>query len=147
MAVAERTASARWRGSLLEGEGEVTADSSGLVTASPLTWGSRTEDAAGRTSPEELLAAAHASCYAMSLSSTLAKQGTPADALEVRATCGLDKTDAGLKVTTMEIAVRGSVPGIDGQGFQEAARKADEGCPISNAIRGNVEIRVDAQLI
>ncbi len=147
MAATERTASARWRGTLLEGEGEVTADSSGLITASPLTWGSRTEDPAGRTSPEELLAAAQASCYAMALSSALAKQGTPADALEVKATCGLDKTETGLKVATMDIAVRGSVPGLDADGFQEAASKAEEGCPISNAIRGNVEIRVDAQLV
>jgi lipoyl-dependent peroxiredoxin len=104
------------------------------------------DDPGGRTSPEELLAAAHAACYAMALSGALASMGTPAERLEVIATCSFDKVGEAWGVTTMYLHVRGRVPGLDRAAFEEAAGAGEEGCPISNAIRGNVEIRLTAEL-
>ncbi|MBI2239046.1 MAG: OsmC family peroxiredoxin [Actinobacteria bacterium] len=141
-----RRARAVWEGTLLEGKGVVSAESSGLFSDTSVTWASRTEEPGGQTSPEELLAASHAACYAMALSATLARQGTPAERLEVRATCSFDKVGEGWKVTTMDLEVRGRVPGLDRAGFEEAARVGEQGCPISNALRGNVEIRLKADL-
>ena len=146
MPMAERVAVASWKGNLTEGEGDLSLESSKILQGTPITWASRAEAPDGRTSPEELLAAAHASCYAMALSNTLAKNGTPADSLEVRAVCALDRRGEGVAVTTMHITVRGSVDGLDDAGFQDLAKKGEEGCPISNAIRGNVEITLDAHL-
>jgi lipoyl-dependent peroxiredoxin len=147
MALAERTAHAVWEGTLTEGAGRVTAESSGLFTDAPVTWVARTEQPGGKTSPEELLAAAHAACYAMAFSNTLAKAGHPAERLEVTATASLDrKPEGGVKVSGMDLRVRGRVPGLDQAGFEDAAATAEQGCPISNAIRGNVEIRLNAEL-
>jgi lipoyl-dependent peroxiredoxin len=142
--MAKRTARALWKGTLTDGQGELTLGSSGVLTGTPVTWASRTEEPQG-TSPEELLAGAQAACYAMALSGTLAKQGTPPDSLDITATCAFEKRGEGFAVTTMDIVVRGVVPELDEAGFQQAARTAEKGCPISNAIRGNVEIRVTAQ--
>ena len=144
--MAERKATAVWEGTLTEGKGELTAESSRVLVGVPVTWGSRIEEPAGRTSPEELLAAAHAACYAMALSGALAKRDTPADRLEVSATVAFEKVGDGYKVTRSRLHVRGRVPGLDDAGFQEAARAGEEGCPISGAIRGNVDIGLEAEL-
>ena len=143
---AERRARAVWEGTLLEGQGRLSTESTPVLSEQPVTWASRTEDPGGRTSPEELLAAAHAACYAMALSAALARRGTPAERLEVTATCAFDKVGEGWGVTTMYLHVRGRVPGLDRAAFEEVARAGEEGCPISNAIRGNVEIRLTAEL-
>ncbi len=143
---AERRARAVWEGTLLEGQGRLSTESTPVLSEQSVTWASRTEDPEGRTSPEELLAAAHAACYAMALSATLANKGTPAERLEVTATCAFDKVGEGWGVTTMSLNVRGRVPGLDRAAFEEVARAGEEGCPISNAIRGNVEIRLNAEL-
>ena len=144
--MAERKATAVWEGTLTEGKGELTAESSQVLVGVPVTWGSRIEEPAGRTSPEELLAAAHAACYAMALSGALAKRETPADRLEVSATVAFEKVGDGYKVTRSRLHVRGQVPGLDDAGFQDAARAGEEGCPISGAIRGNVDIGLEAEL-
>ena len=147
MALAERTAEVTWNGDLMSGNGQINMQSSGSMQNSPVTWASRTEAPAGKTSPEELLAASHASCYAMAFSATLARRGTPPERLHVTAVASLDrKPEGGVQVTTMDLTVRGRVPGLDQAGFEEAARQAEQGCPISNAIRGNVDIRVNATL-
>jgi osmotically inducible protein OsmC len=145
--LAERTARAIWKGNLNEGQGELTAESSGVLSSIPVTWASRTQESGGRTSPEELLAAAHAACFAMAFSNTLDKRGTPPDSLDIRATCTFEKIDTGSKVGTMTLEVRGTVPGLDQAGFEEAARAAEEGCPISNAIRGNVKVELRPELV
>jgi osmotically inducible protein OsmC len=145
---ARRSARTVWKGTLLEGSGVVTAESSGVFRELPVSWAARTEDrSGGLTSPEELLAAAHASCFCMSLSSGLAKQGTPAESLDVTATATFDKVGEGWKVVSMELALRGEVPGIDEEAFAEAAATAKDGCPISGALKGNVDIRVTAELV
>jgi osmotically inducible protein OsmC len=142
---AQRRADVVWEKDLLTGSGRVRFGS-GAIPEVPVTWAARTEQPGGKTSPEELLAAAHASCYAMALSSTLAKAGTPPKRLNVTAIATFDKVVDKCKVTTMDLAVRGEVPGLDQVKFGEIAKTAEAGCPISNAIRNNVEIRVKAQL-
>ncbi len=112
-----------------------------------VSWSARTQTPEGKTSPEELLAAAHASCYAMALSSTLAKRGTPPEELQVKAVCSFDKVGDGWKVTMMDLEVHGRVSGIDQARFEEAAKAGEKGCPISNAIRNNVEIKLTAKLL
>jgi osmotically inducible protein OsmC len=145
MAVAERTARVVWRGTLREGQGELSTVSSGVLAGTPVSWAARTEQPSA-TSPEELLAGAHAACYAMALSGLLAREETPPDSLEVEATCSFDRSNGGFRVSVMDLRVRGTVPGLDGARFEDAARRAEQGCPISNAIRGNVEIRLTAEL-
>ena len=119
---------------------------SGALPDFKVTWVSRTEAPGGKTSPEELLAAAHASCYAMALSATLARKRTPPERLNVTAQCTFDKVGDGFKVTTMELTIHGKVPGLEQSTFQEVAQIAENSCPISNAIRNNVEIRLIARL-
>jgi osmotically inducible protein OsmC len=144
MASAERTATTVWEGDLAHGNG-ILSLTSGATDDLPVTWASRTERSAGKTSPEELVAAAHASCFSMALSHGLAESGHPPDRLEVSATVTLSLDD-GPKVTSSHITVRGTVPGLDADGFAEAAKGAADGCPISGALKGNLEITVDAQL-
>ena len=141
-----RHASATWTGDLANGSGVITYVTSGVFTRLPITWASRTSAHSGKTSPEELLAAAHAACFSMALSARLAKNGTPAENLDVRAEVTFDKLDAGWKVTASAITVRGRVPGIDLDTFQSLAADAKENCPISQALKGNVELSVDATL-
>ena len=141
-----RTATVTWTGTLLEGEGSVSAGSSELFTDLPVSWPSRTEGPGGQTSPEELLAAAHAACFAMALSGGLARAGTPPDHVHVSATVTFDKVDDAWSVTRSEIDVVGTVPGLDEVSFEAAAENAKTGCPISRAISGNVEITVSATL-
>jgi len=147
MAMATRVAAVTWRGDPT-GSGELSLESSGVLKNTPVTWASRAESSDGRTSPEELLAAAHSTCYAMAFSNILAKEGgATAEQLDVRAECDLDRVDGGLKVTSMRLQVRGRVPGIDEAGFQKLANQAKESCPVSGALMGNVEISLDAQLV
>ncbi len=141
-----RRAEVVWEGDLMNGEGRVSAKSSGAFREQPVTWASRTESPDGRTSPEELLAAAHASCFAMALSAGLARAGTPGQKLEVAATVTFDKTDAGWKVKSSELEVRGWVKGVDAAAFARAAEAAKDGCPISGALKGNVAMSVEATL-
>jgi osmotically inducible protein OsmC len=143
MATAERTASTTWEGDLPKGRGTVTVNS-GAMGDFPVTWASRTERSEGKTSPEELIAAAHSSCFSMALSNVLAQGGNPPESLTVTSTVTFD-SDQG-KVTESRITVRGRVPGMDDAAFQEAVRTAEQGCPVSNALRGNLEMPVDASL-
>jgi len=143
---AERRAEVVWEGDLLQGHGKVVSVGSGALGELPITWASRTERSDGKTSPEELLAAAHAACYAMALSHTLAQAGTPAERLTVSATCAFEQVEAVFKVTTMDLDVRGKVQGLDQVGFEKVAQQAEQGCPVSNALRNNVQIRVKAHL-
>jgi lipoyl-dependent peroxiredoxin len=144
MANAERRASVVWQGDLGRGSGSVDFASSEAVEGLPVTWASRTERPDGRTSPEELIAAAHASCYAMALSGALAEAGNEPEELRIEATCTFDIEE--LKITTVVLNVRGRVPGLDAEGFREAAEQGEQGCPVSNALRGNVEIRLETSL-
>ena len=143
---AVRTATVTWTGTLAEGSGTVTAGTSELFVDLPVSWASRTEQPDGRTSPEELLAAAHASCFAMALSGGLVRGGTPADHLHVSATVTFDKVDEKWTVTASELDVVGVVPGIDDAGFDTAAQGARDNCPISRALAGNVALSVSAAL-
>jgi lipoyl-dependent peroxiredoxin len=141
-----RTATTTWTGSLADGAGTVSAGTSQLFTDLPVSWASRTEEHNGRTSPEELLAAAHASCFSMALAGGLARAGTPPDHLHVSATVTFDKVGDKWGVTSSQLDVVGVVPGIDEDGFAAAARDAKDGCPISRALSGNVEMSVSAAL-
>lgn len=143
--IAQRRADVVWEGDLLKGRGLVTL-SSGALPEFPVTGAARVEDPGGKTSPEELLAAAHGSCFSMALSAALARNRTPPQKLHVTAICTLDKVDGANRVTTMRLAVVGNVPGIAQEQFQELAKAAENGCPISNAIKGNVTISLDAKL-
>lgn len=143
---ATRTAQATWEGDLISGSGVVSAGTSRTFAALPVTWASRTESAGGRTSPEELIAAAHASCFAMALSGGLAGEGTPPQKLEVGATVTFDKVEAGWRVVSSALTVRGWVRGTDAAGFRRAAEAAKDGCPVSQALKNNVKLSVDAQL-
>lgn len=125
-----RRATAVWNGSLFEGGGEVTLASSGLGTYA-VSWPARSEEPGGVTSPEELIAAAHASCYSMALSNGLAKGGTPP--AELRTAVEVDFVP-GTGITEIRIAVSGDVPGLDDEGFAAAAAAAKDGCPVSKAL-------------
>jgi osmotically inducible protein OsmC len=142
-----RFAEATWNGDLLNGSGTINYVSSGAFSRMPVTWASRTEEHNGRTSPEELIASAHAACFSMAFSSQLAKNGTTATKLDVKAVVTFDKTDAGWKIARSELTVRGVVPGIDEARFVELANVAKDGCPVSSALKGNVELWVDAALV
>lgn len=143
---AVRTATVTWSGDLASGTGTATAGTSGLFTDLPVSWASRTEAPGGRTSPEELLAAAHASCYAMALSGGLARAGTPPEHLHVEAEVTFDKVDDAWRVVSSRLIVLGHVEGISHEAFAAAAETAKDGCPISQALRGNVELSVEATL-
>jgi len=141
-----RTATVTWQGDLASGGGTVSSGSSETFRDLPVSWSSRTEQPEGRTSPEELLAAAHASCYAMAFSGNLGRNGTPPEHLHVEAEVTFDKLDAGWTVVASALTVIGHVPGCTEEAFQAAAEAAKDGCPISRALAGNVELSVDATL-
>lgn len=143
MAMVERKAHVVWQGDLAHGSGSLS-ESSGVLNEAPVTFASRVESPGGKTSPEELIAAAHATCYAMALSNTLAEKDTPPERLEVDAVCTLD--DQQLKITSVNLDVRGAVPGISEEDFENAAREAEQVCPVSNALRGNLEIQLQTHL-
>ena len=144
--VAVRRADATWEGDLATGSGVVSATSSQAFSRLPVTWGSRTEAPEGRTSPEELVAAAHAACFCMALSAGLGGAGTPPQRLEISASVSFEPMEGGWRVASSALTVKGRVSGIDEAGFQEAAEAARDGCPISGALKGNVELSVDATL-
>jgi len=139
----ERTANVTWRGSLMDGEGTIDRVGSGAFGPLDVTWASRAEEPDGRTSPEELIAAAHAACFSMALSHGLAQAGTPADTLDTSATVTFVP---GTGITAVALKVRGTVPGLDAAGFLEHAEAAKEGCPVSKALAGVPEITLDAAL-
>jgi lipoyl-dependent peroxiredoxin len=143
---ASRTATVTFSGKLADGDGTVTAGSSGTFADLPVSWSSRTEEPDGRTSPEELLAAAHASCFAMSLAGALGRAGTPPDHVHVSATVTFDRVGESWTVTRSELDVVGTVPGISSADFDAVAEQTKDRCPISRALAGNVELAVSATL-
>ena len=145
MALSKDRANAVWEGSVAEGGGRVTV-ASGAFPEQPITLKRRTEGGRGTTSPEELIAAAHAACYSMALAVALSRNETPPERLEVSAEVSLDRVESGLKITGVELSVRGTVGGVDRSAFEELARQAEQNCPVSNALRGSVEIRLQAEL-
>ena len=140
-----RRAEVTWSGDLTTGSGTVSAISSGAFSDLPVSWAARTESP-DNTSPEELVAAAHASCFAMAFSGALGRAGTPPDRLDVSAEVTFDKLEAGWRVLSSHLTVRGVVPGINEADFVTAAEGAKDGCPISQALKGNVALSVDAAL-
>jgi osmotically inducible protein OsmC len=141
---AERKAEVVWSGNLLSGTGKIEFTGSGAIQGLDMTWASRSEpDEQGRTSPEELIAAAHASCFSMALSHALSEAGKPPDRLRVKATSTFVP---GTGITTMRLEVRGRVEGMSEEEFERAAEQAKETCPVSRALNGNVDIQLDAAL-
>lgn len=144
---AVRRAEAVWQGDLMSGSGVVSAASSGAFSDLEVSWAARTEQPGGKTSPEELIAAAHASCFCMALSFELANAGTPPERLEASAEVTFTPKDGGgFYVSSSALTVRGTVPGIDQASFAAAAEAAKDGCHISGAMAGNVELSVTATL-
>jgi lipoyl-dependent peroxiredoxin len=139
-----KTANATWEGTLAEGSGRVSTRS-GAISDLPMTWKDRAEGG-DATSPEELIAAAHASCVLMALAAGLARAGTPPTRLESEATSTFDKVGEGFEITKMELKIRGQVDGLDDEAFRQAADGAKQNCPVSHALSGNVEITLDAAL-
>ncbi|MDF2753375.1 MAG: OsmC-like protein, partial [Gaiellaceae bacterium] len=135
----ERTANAEWQGDLTGGSGTVSTES-GVVRDATIKWSSRAEAADENTSPEELIAAAHASCVSMALAHGLAEAGTPARRLESQATATFDQVGDGFRMTTMRLQIRGQVDGLDEDGFREAAEQAKDNCPVSQALSEDVEV-------
>jgi osmotically inducible protein OsmC len=142
--MADRTAHVTWSGSLMEGSGRITSVESGAFGPLDVTWAARAEeDSAGLTSPEELIAAAHAACFSMALSHGLSGSGTPPDTLETSATLTFVP---GTGITKVALTVRGTVPGLDEAAFLEAAEDAKVNCPVSKALAAVPEITVEASL-
>jgi osmotically inducible protein OsmC len=140
-----RAATAVWEGELFTGKGTVAFDSSNAAGPLDVNWPARAESPNGVTSPEELIAAAHATCYAMSLANGLAKAGSPAERLDVTAQVHIEKGEAGFSITRVELVARGT-GSFDEDAFRTAAETAKAGCPVSRALAGNVEISLDAAL-
>src|SRR3954471_10958078 len=141
MPVAVRNAEIVWDGALARGTGTLTSGSAALDQLA-VTWASRTERPDGKTSPEELIAAAHASCFAMALALVLGENHTPPERLAVTAACTLDEVEGAPRITTVELSVRARVPSLDNEELGRNVAKAADLCPVSNALRGNVEITV-----
>ncbi len=139
----ERRMSTTWRGSLLDGAGTIHEAGSGAFGSLDVTWASRAEAPDGKTSPEELIAAAHSACFAMALSHALAQAGTPADQLDTSAVVTFVPGEG---ITKIALSVRGSVPGVGAAAFVAAAEGAKEGCPVSKALAAVPEITLDAAL-
>ncbi len=140
----EKTANATWEGTLAEGSGRFSLGS-GAVTNQAVTWADRAEEGEG-TSPEELIAGAHASCILMALAGALARAKTPPTKLESEAKVAFDKVGEGFGITKIHLTIRGKVEGIDEEAFRQAAESAKENCPVSQALKGNVEVTLDASL-
>ena len=141
---AERRASVTWNGDLMSGSGTIDEVGSGAFGPLDVSWAARSEESSGgKTSPEELIAAAHAACFSMALSHALAQAGTPAEQLQSSATVTFVP---GTGITKVALAVRGSVPGVDEDGFRAAAENAKVNCPVSQALAAVPEITLDAQL-
>jgi lipoyl-dependent peroxiredoxin len=143
---AVRSAAAAWSGDLATGSGVVSGTSSGTFSDLSVSWAARTESSDGKTSPEELLAAAHAACFSMAFSGKLGRNGTPPQQLSVTADVTFEKLEAGWKVASSALTVRGKVAGISAEAFEALAEDAKDGCPISVALTGNVALSVTAIL-
>ena len=139
----ERSAQVTWQGSLMDGSGEIHEVPSGAFGPLQISWPSRAEEPGGKTSPEELIAAAHATCFAMALSHALAESGHAPERLETSATITFVP---GTGITKAALTVVGTVPGLDEASFEQAAEQAKDGCPVSGALKGNVELTLDARL-
>ena len=145
MATFERHVDVDWKGSVTEGRGDAKAGSGAFSL--PVTFPNRIGDANGMTSPEELMAAAHAACYAMALNGTLGRRKASADRTVVRATVTADRTEAGIKIVSSKLSVTAyGLKGVDASQFDEVAREAEGRCPVSNAYRGTMQISVDAKV-
>jgi lipoyl-dependent peroxiredoxin len=141
---ADRRASVTWKGDLMSGAGTIDEVGSGAFGPLDVSWAARSEEASGgKTSPEELIAAALSSCFSMALSGGLARAGTPPTSLE---TDVVSSFEGGVGITKLAVTVRGNVPGVDEEAFREAAEAAKENCPVSKALKGNVELTLDAAL-
>jgi osmotically inducible protein OsmC len=140
----ERSAKATWSGDLMSGSGEIAKAASGAFGPLPVSWAARAEDEhGGKSSPEELIAAAHAACFAMALSHGLAQDGHAPEKLETSATLTFVPGEG---ITKSALTVVGTVPGLDADAFAKAAEAAKDGCPVSGALKGNVELTLDARL-
>jgi osmotically inducible protein OsmC len=144
--MAERSSTTIWEGGLTDGSGTFTVGS-GAFGPQDVSWARRTEDAEGVTSPEELIAAAHAACYAMAFSYTLQNNGTPPQRLEVTSKVGFGpKEGGGMQVTYSKLSVKGKVDGLTADQFADLAKQGEAGCPVSNALRNNVAIELESTL-
>jgi osmotically inducible protein OsmC len=140
----DRRADVVWTGSLAEGSGTIVKTTTGAIGEQPVSWAARSEDATGATtSPEELIAAAHAACFSMALSGGLARAGTPPEELKTAATVTFQPGEG---ITKIALTVEGRVPGIDAAAFEEAAQAAKANCPVSKALAGVPEITLEAAL-
>ena len=141
----ERTANAEWQGDLISGSGTVSTES-GAVRDATIKWSSRAEAADENTSPEELIAAAHAACVSMALAHGLAQAGTPPQRIESQATSTFDQVGDGFRMTKMHLRIRGTVDGLNEDGFRKAAEDAKDNCPVSQALSDDVAVTVEAAL-
>jgi len=140
----DRRAEVRWQGSLVDGSGTIVSTTTGAIGEQPVSWAARsTDETSGVTSPEELIAAAHAACFSMALSAGLARGDTPADELRTSATVTFQPGEG---ITRIALTVDGRVPGLDEAGFEAAAQTAKENCPVSKALAGVPEISLTARL-
>jgi osmotically inducible protein OsmC len=142
----ERRAHTTWEGDLRDGEGRFDLESSGAISDEEVTFASRFEQPGGKTSPEELIAAAHATCLSMALANGLAQEGHAPKKLETDAQVTLDNADGGFEITRIHLTVRGEVDGLDENGFREAAEQARANCPVSKALAAVPEVTLDATL-
>jgi osmotically inducible protein OsmC len=142
MMATDRRAEATWNGSLIEGSGRIDSTTSGVLGEQELTWRARTDDGPTRTSPEDLIAAAHASCFAMELSHQLAQAGTPAEELKTSATVTFQPGEG---ITRIALTVRGRGPDLDEASFRRAAENAKENCPVSKALASVPQITLDIE--
>jgi osmotically inducible protein OsmC len=138
-----RTANVAWQGDLINGSGTIAQPTSGAFGPLDVSWAARSEEPNGKTSPEELIAAAWASCFAMALSNELAKSGQPPERLETSATVTFQPGEG---ITKGALTVRGTVPGLDAAGFAEIAEGAKENCPVSKALAGIPDVTLEAVL-
>jgi osmotically inducible protein OsmC len=140
----DRRAEVRWQGSLVDGTGTIVSTTTGAIGEQPVSWAARsTDDTGGVTSPEELIAAAHAACFSMALSAGLSKDGHPPDELRTSATVTFQPGEG---ITRIALTVEGRVPGLDASAFEQAAQTAKENCPVSKALAGVPKISLDARL-
>jgi len=145
MATFERHADVNWQGTVMDGKGEISAGTGAFTL--PVTFPARIGEPGGKTSPEELMAAAHAACYAMALNGTLGRKSASADRTVIRATVKADKGDAGIKIMSSHLSVTAyGLKGLDAAQFTEVAKEAEGRCPVSNAYRGTMQITVEAHV-
>jgi osmotically inducible protein OsmC len=146
MATFERHVDVEWKGSVMDGKGEAKAGTGAFTL--PVTFPSRIGEPGGKTSPEELMAAAHAACYAMALNGALGRKPATADRTVIRATVTADKGEAGIKIMSSKLEVTAyGLKGLDAAGFEALAKEAEGKCPVSNAYRGTMQITVDAKVV